>query len=536
MTDSPNPHVVEREPFVRGLEPGPREMVTVPDLRSATQSSSDPASTPNSFAMPSGTVVRTESDPSLTRIAQDRNVPGIVSPEARSRRRLHKNSLSRVLSVAKLAKYRRHDRLPRDYGFREEAGKVEAVEPAFEKRFSLAREIASRAEEIELLEPGVWSVPSQTGFGRYRVELHDGIERCGCANFADRISPCKHLLAVGLLLTGTKQTPPTKKPRRRYPQNTAAYNLGQTNELKHVEVLLRELVSIVDEPPRAPGTHGPTPRPLREEVYCAILKVYSGLSGRRAIGFHQNAAEKGLLSSVPSFMISSRLLNRPEVTEILQDLLRETAFPLRGLEEGQIVAPDSTGMRSTSFGAWRGYRFGEQREHNWLKVHAIVGTKTHIIIGAIVTNEHGADSPQFADLLRRVLDSGFKPSAVVADKGYLSKANLTLAREHGIEPFIPMKSNSRNRVGHNPSPPAWRRLYHLFQANREYFDRIYHQRSNVETVFSAIKRKFGENVRSRKPIAQINEVLCKLIAYNLTVLIHEMYESGIAPQFERAAN
>ncbi|MGD0718727.1 MAG: transposase [Thermoplasmata archaeon] len=78
---------------------------------------------------------------------------------------------------------------------------------------------------------------------------------------------------------------------------------------------------------------------------------------------------------------------------------------------------------------------------------------------------------------------------------------------------------------------AWQKAYHLFQANREEFDRNYHMRSNVESVFSALKRKFGENIRSRTPTAQVNEVLCKLIAYNLTVVIHEMFENGIAPQF-----
>jgi hypothetical protein len=57
----------------------------------------------------------------------------------------------------------------------------------------------------------------------------------------------------------------------------------------------------------------------------------------------------------------------------------------------------------------------------------------------------------------------------------------------------------------------------------------------VESVFSALKRKFGENVRSRTQVAQVNEILCKLIAYNLTVVVHEMFENGIAPTFESSA-
>ncbi len=33
-------------------------------------------------------------------------------------------------------------------------------------------------------------------------------------------------------------------------------------------------------------------------------------------------------------------------------------------------------------------------------------------------------------------------------------------------------------------------------------------------------------------MAQVNEILAKLICYNLTVVVHEMFENGIAPSFE----
>ncbi|MPM85283.1 hypothetical protein SDC9_132361 [bioreactor metagenome] len=32
-------------------------------------------------------------------------------------------------------------------------------------------------------------------------------------------------------------------------------------------------------------------------------------------------------------------------------------------------------------------------------------------------------------------------------------------------------------------------------------------------------------------LSQENELLAKIIAYNLTVVIHEMYENGINPEF-----
>lgn len=44
---------------------------------------------------------------------------------------------------------------------------------------------------------------------------------------------------------------------------------------------------------------------------------------------------------------------------------------------------------------------------------------------------------------------------------------------------------------------------------------MYNSRSVVETVFSVIKRKFGEIVKARKFYNQVKEIKIKMIAYNI---------------------
>ncbi|EQD37117.1 transposase IS4 family protein [mine drainage metagenome] len=300
--------------------------------------------------------------------------------------------------------------------------------------------------------------------------------------------------------------------------------------MRTLDTLLRDLVETVPELPRPLGLPGPEPLPLKDAILCAVLKVYSGMSARRAHGVHLNVADRGLLANVPSYAVCSRALNRPEATAVLYRLLTLSAAPLAGLEDGGVVAPDSTGMQTTQFGGWREEKHGEKREKRWLKVHAMVGTKTHVVIRAFITDTNSGDAPQFEPLLRGALADGFRPASVTADKGYLSRDNYSLGAELGLGTYIPFKSNS---VASAQGSSAWKRAYHLFQANRDTFDMNYHKRSNVESVFSALKRKFGENIRSRTAVAQVNEILCKLIAYNLTVVVHEMYENGIAPSFVR---
>lgn len=72
-------------------------------------------------------------------------------------------------------------------------------------------------------------------------------------------------------------------------------------------------------------------------------------------------------------------------------------------------------------------------------------------------------------------------------------------------------------------------MFHLFQYRRDDFLAHYHKRSNVESTFSMLKRKFGDSLRSRTDTAMRNEVLCKVLCHNIVVLIHEMRELGIDP-------
>ncbi len=96
----------------------------------------------------------------------------------------------------------------------------------------------------------------------------------------------------------------------------------------------------------------------------------------------------------------------------------------------------------------------------------------------------------------------------------------------GAMPYIPFKSNTTGE-----GPELWRKLWHFYQFNRSEFLESYHKRSNVESTFSMIKAKFGAAVRSKTTVAQMNEVLCKVLCHNLCVLVQSIYELGIATTF-----
>jgi transposase len=116
---------------------------------------------------------------------------------------------------------------------------------------------------------------------------------------------------------------------------------------------------------------------------------------------------------------------------------------------------------------------------------------------------------------------------VSADKAYASARNYDAIDRYGAIPFIPFKSNHTGRGSR-----LWEKMYLHFQLRREDFLAHYDKRRNVESTFSMIKAKFRDHVRSRTPVAMVNEVLCKIICHNICVLIQEAHELGIEAKFQ----
>ena len=154
-----------------------------------------------------------------------------------------------------------------------------------------------------------------------------------------------------------------------------------------------------------------------------------------------------------------------------------------------------------------------------------------MIAAVAATESDVGDAPMLAPLLADSVRRGFTVRELSADKAYLSNENLVAVEAAGAVPYVPFKSNSRGTGGSD----AWRRLWHLYSAQSDEFLAHYHKRSNVESAFSMVKRKFGASVRSKLPAAQRNEVLLKCLCHNLSVLVHSISELGITPKFRSLA-
>lgn len=387
----------------------------------------------------------------------------------------------------------------------------------------------SRIEQIDL---NLYKVPAQGGSGTYTVNFGEHEPTCDCPDCQTRGVKCKHQWAVEYFLKFEKDRlgnmTVTQVKKVTYSQDWKAYNKAQTQEITLFDELLKDLVQSVDEPERDPSLVGRKPISLNDGLFCSIQKVYSGLSSRRAHTLYRNAEGKEQLGKAPNFNTINKFLNREDITPLLHGLLTLSALPLKSVESD--FAVDSSGFRTTKFDDYCREKHKVKKQHKWVKAHVMCGTKTNVITSARILPEHSADCPQFEPLVRATHENGFDVKEVSADKAYLSRDNLGLVDEIGGTAYIPFKEGSRGTRTRGGSP-IWKKMFYLFQFKNEEFMAHYHKRSNVETVFQMVKAKFGDKLKSKNWIAQQNELLCKLIAHNICVLIQEIHELGIKPEF-----
>jgi transposase len=387
--------------------------------------------------------------------------------------------------------------------------------------------VLARDKRIHHVAGTTWAVPSQSNDGAYLVNTQAAT--CTCPDHETRRCKCKHQWAVEFVKTvetssdGSKVvTESIKVTRKTYTQDWPSYNAAQCAEKETVQTLLRGLCDGIQNPEHK--GRGPKPVLLSDAIYGMTMKVYTGMSGRRATTDIKACEEAGHLAKAPRFNTLFEYMERPDMTALLTKLIEDSAAPLAAIENN--FAVDSTGFGTSVYRRWYDAKYGrEMSESVWLKAHAMVGVKTGIVSAVRITESNANDCPELPALLSTTKQT-FAVAEVSADKGYLSNANLTAIEAAGAVPYVPFKINSKGE-----GSAAWRKMWGCFMYRQDEFQAHYHLRSNVESVFSAVKRKFGGAVRSKRFTAQANEILCKILCFNLTVLAQAIQELGIEPSF-----
>ncbi len=251
-------------------------------------------------------------------------------------------------------------------------------------------------------------------------------------------------------------------------------------------------------------------------LLLGYAKAYFHLPYRQTEGIAQGHAY-GKVPSIPDYTTISRRINRLDIKIENDDKNKDFK------DEYIVIAVDSTGIKVTNSGQWMRDKWHIKNKKGYLKIHVAVNVKTKKILSMKVTDEHVHDSKALPELVENTIKSSNSMTAAInklfGDGAYEGNEIFRYLGDNGILPCIKVRKNAR--VGWKKEN-ILRNLSVISQKNdlQKWKDSVsYGQRWIVETVFSSIKRMFGEYVYSVRLKNMIQEMMLKASLYNKIISI-----------------
>ena len=211
------------------------------------------------------------------------------------------------------------------------------------------------------------------------------------------------------------------------------------------------------------------------------MRAYFHLPYRQTQGVVIAHASKKV-PGIPDYSTISRRINKLEI-KINERLGNDI-----------VIALDSTGIKVANRGEWIRHKWHVRK--GYLKIHVAVDIKRKRILSLEITSEEVHDGR----ILKKLVDNASENNnlkGILADGMYDSNNNFRYLSKNHIKPGIKTRSNSKVK---STNCHARNMSVVKQQANFKRWKRSvsYGHRWMAETVFSSIKRMFGEHVTARK--------------------------------------
>jgi len=200
---------------------------------------------------------------------------------------------------------------------------------------------------------------------------------------------------------------------------------------------------------------------------------------------------------------------------------RQLAWSPPKLRSGQVIVIDATGVTVRNPGAWMRLRFGDTPAARFLKLHVAVDAHTGEILAHQVTQAWGRGTGDVSvgpSLITRAADRSRAPTCVLADRAYDAKACYQAAEQVGSRLVTPPKDKARRGVHPHRDehlgqigllgPPEWKKRVG------------YGQRSQVESVFAAMRHTFTDHSRAKTTDGDTAELDARIWLHNQMVTRH----------------
>ena len=255
---------------------------------------------------------------------------------------------------------------------------------------------------------------------------------------------------------------------------------------------------------------------------CLVLKNFLKADYRGVAAHLRDApslADAIELERVPHFTTLQKAAKRLLASPHARRLLDSTVQQYLGRRKRVVSsAMDSTGLELTAASGYfvrRRIRVTEPWKtivyRHYGKLGLVCDTAQHFILAMRVGRGPRPDMKEFRPLLADALRL-VRLSRVAADAGYDSEPNHRFARDkHRVRTMIPP------RHGRPTTKPATGHYRRLMQTR---FDHdAYHDRAQVETVMSMLKRRQSAYVRGRSYHSQCRDLRLLVLTHNVMILI-----------------
>lgn len=191
------------------------------------------------------------------------------------------------------------------------------------------------------------------------------------------------------------------------------------------------------------------------------------------------------------------------------------------LAENVIVAAGSAGIKVINWGEWMRERWSAHR--GWIKVHAMIGIETNLVLDLEIADESVQDDQTFTPILDQTqLRCGEEHSVdrALGDGAYDHNSLFSVLEHRWIVSEIKTRVNAatystespyraecvknRNRLGR----------YHMWS-----WAVMYGMRWKAEGCFSTFKWIFGEGVRATSRKGVFHEIQMKMNCYNMLIAL-----------------
>ena len=245
------------------------------------------------------------------------------------------------------------------------------------------------------------------------------------------------------------------------------------------------------------------------------------------------------LQAVPHYTTlqkaSRRLLKLKPIRALLSDTVRRIR---KGRRSVPFAAGDSSGFdahHASRYFIWRRDTHAEDEKRpkkrasyrHYGKLMVIVCCKTHAILVAVASRGPTPDIDQLDEVMARLPPKpDLKIGHMILDAGFDSAHNHQLLRQtHDMRSTIPPE---HGRPSKNPDAlprDRWRRLMKIrFRRGRP---ASYRNRTQVETVFSMLKRNLGAALRARSEHGRRRDLFLRVLTHNIALaILRVFYRAG----------